>query len=75
MVRKATPKTFHQILSVIPINFGEFLSFKVSKIYLGFLHQSGCGLPYSPDKVVGNLRVSNFLRDQLERKYKCFKTD
>ena len=46
-----------------PINFGEFLSFKVSKICLGFLHQSGCGLPYSPDKVVENLRVANFLRD------------
>ena len=33
---------------------------------------SGGDLPYSPDKASGNLRVSNFWRDLVERKYKCF---
>ena len=32
----------------------------------------GDGLPYLADTSSGNLRVSSFWRDQVERKDKCF---
>ena len=32
----------------------------------------GGGLPYLADTASGNLRVSSFWRDQVERKDKCF---
>ena len=54
------------------MDMDEFLSFQGPHSTLRFLYLLGGGLSYLPDKTAGNLRVSNFRRDQVERKDKCF---
>ena len=69
------PRSCHQILPVISIDLGGFLSSRGPTNILRFLHLSGGGLPCSPGKAAGNLRVSSFWRDQVERKDKCFSSN
>ena len=61
-----------QILPVISIDLGKFLSSPGLQNILRFLHLTGGDFPHSSDKTSGNPRVSKLWRDQIESKDKCF---
>ena len=58
--------------SAIAIDLNVFLSSQAPQQILRFLHLPGGSLSYSPDEVARNLRVSNFWKEQGERKDKCY---
>ena len=62
----------HRILPATSIDSSVFLSSQGPHNISRFLHLPGGGLSYPPDKAAGNLRVSNFWREQVERKDKCY---
>ena len=61
-----------QILPVMSTDLGKFFSSGEPPNILRFLHLPGGGLSYLPDKAAGNLRVSKFQRNEVERKGGCF---
>lgn len=62
----------HQILPTISIDLGVFLSSRGHQYISRFLHLPGGGISYSLDKAAGDLRVSNFWKEQVERNDKCY---
>lgn len=62
-----------QISPATSTDLSEFHHFQGLQNTLSFLYLLGGGLPYLPDKAVESLKVSNFWRNQVERKDKHFR--
>ena len=56
---------------ILPNKSRWILPFLRSQNFLRFLYPWD-NLPNSFDKLTGNIRISNFWRSQIERKYNCF---
>ena len=61
-----------QISPEISIDLSEFRPFQGLQNILRFLYLLGGGLLYLSDKAAGNLRISNFWRNQVEKKRQMF---